>query len=296
MTLNDQAGVLARILANRELHSLFQPIVSLSERRILGYEALIRGASNTPLQSPLPLYATARQAGRLSELEIAARQQSCQTFRELALEGLLFLNVCPETLLEPAHQSGQTLKLLQRLGLSPAQVVIELTEQAPIDDFALLATALHHYRAMGFSIALDDLGAGYSSLRRWSELRPDFVKIDRHFIESIHRDAVKREFVGSILKMAEASRTQVIAEGIETHEELSTLASMGVDLVQGYLLGRPTAAPPREIQTLLPIMEVRSSELAEESTTVASLRVEQVAVGQDILIPEVRARASPSPD
>jgi len=296
MTLNDQAGVLDRILANRELHSLFQPIVSLSERRILGYEALIRGASNTPLQSPLPLYATARQAGRLSELEIAARQQSCQTFRELALDGLLFLNVCPETLLEPAHQSGQTLKLLQRLGLSPAQVVIELTEQAPIDDFALLATALHHYRAMGFSIALDDLGAGYSSLRRWSELRPDFVKIDRHFIESIHRDAVKREFVGSILKMAEASRAQVIAEGIETHEELSTLASMGVDLVQGYLLGRPTAAPPREIQTLLPVMEVRSSELAEESTTVASLRVEQVAVGQDMLIPEVleRFRLQPS--
>jgi len=149
---------------------------------------------------------------------------------------------------------------------------------------------------MGFSIALDDLGAGYSSLRRWSELRPDFVKIDRHFIESIHRDAVKREFVGSILKMAEASRAQVIAEGIETHEELSTLASMGVDLVQGYLLGRPTAAPPREIQTLLPVMEVRSSELAEESTTVASLRVEQVAVGQDMLIPEVleRFRLQPS--
>ena len=73
--------------------------------------------------------------------------------------------------------------------------------------------------------------------------RPDFVKIDRHFIESIHRDAVKREFVGSILKMAEASRAQVIAEGIETHEELSTLASMGVDLVQGYLLGRPTDRP-----------------------------------------------------
>lgn len=80
---------------------------------------------------------------------------------------------------------------------------------------------------MGFSIALDDLGAGYSSLRLWSELRPDYVKIDRHFIDGIHQDAVKREFVGSILKMAEASRAQVIAEGIELPEELAVLAEMG---------------------------------------------------------------------
>jgi EAL domain-containing protein (putative c-di-GMP-specific phosphodiesterase class I) len=124
------------------------------------------------------------------------------------------------------------------LGIPPSQVVIELTEQSPTEDFALLDTALHHYRAMGFSIALDDLGAGYSSLRLWSELRPDYVKIDRHFIDGIHLDAVKREFVGSILKMAKASRAQVIAEGIELPEELAVLAEMGVDLLQGYLMNR----------------------------------------------------------
>ena len=84
-------------------------------------------------------------------------------------------------MLEPKHQPGRTLQLLQTLGIPPSQVVIELTEQSPTDDFTLLDTALHHYRAMGFSIALDDLGAGYSSLRLWSELRPDYVKIDRHF-------------------------------------------------------------------------------------------------------------------
>lgn len=80
---------------------------------------------------------------------------------------------------------------------------------------------------MGFSIALDDLGAGYSSLRLWSELRPDYVKIDRHFVDGIHLDTVKREFVGSILKMARASRAQVIAEGIELPEELAVLSEMG---------------------------------------------------------------------
>ncbi|MNY12256.1 Cyclic di-GMP phosphodiesterase Gmr [compost metagenome] len=99
---------------------------------------------------------------------------------------------------------------------------------------------------MGFSIALDDLGAGYSSLRLWSELRPDIVKIDRHFIDGIHLDPLKREFVGSILQMAKAARARVIAEGVEQLEELQLLERMGVDLVQGYLLGRPQEQPVSE--------------------------------------------------
>lgn len=236
MTTTEQLSALSSILAQSGLHSLFQPIISLSERRIVGYEALSRGPSNSPLHSPIALFAVARQAGRLNELEIACRESACRRFNEQQLPGKLFLNVSPESLLEAAHQPGRTLQLLQDFGIPPSQVVIELTEQTPTDDFQLLQTALHHYRAMGFSIALDDLGAGYSSLRLWSELRPDYVKIDRHFIDGIHQDALKREFVGSILQIAKASRAQVIAEGIELPEELAVLTEMGVDLVQGYLL------------------------------------------------------------
>jgi len=285
MPVTEQASALGLILAQGDLHSLFQPIVCLSERRILGYEALSRGPSNSPLHSPLTLFAAARHAGRLSELEQLARRTACQAFRDLKLEGKLFLNVSPESLLEPAHQPGRTLKLLQSLGIPPSQVVIELTEQAPIDDYALLQTALHHYRAMGFSIALDDLGAGYSSLRLWSELRPDYVKIDRHFIDGIHQDAVKREFVESILKMAKVSRAQVIAEGIELIEELSVLAEMGVDLVQGYLLARPQENPSRDARALLPRLGAALS--AEEEEALASLLIEQQAVDQETTIGEV---------
>ncbi|MGH8355832.1 MAG: bifunctional diguanylate cyclase/phosphodiesterase, partial [Pseudomonas sp.] len=179
------------------------------------------------------------------------------------------------------------LQLLQAFGIPPSQVVIELTEHAPTEDFALLDTALHHYRAMGFSIALDDLGAGYSSLRLWSELRPDYVKIDRHFIDGIHQDAVKREFVGSILQMAKASRAQVIAEGIELPEELAVLAEMGLDLVQGYLLGRPQEQPPRDARTLLPRLESAMPALVEEGSDLSALLNEQLAVTQNTPIAEV---------
>ncbi|QZD72975.1 bifunctional diguanylate cyclase/phosphodiesterase [Pseudomonas sp. 3-2] len=281
MTTTEQLSALSSILTQSGLHSLFQPIICLSERRILGYEALTRGPSNSPLHSPIALFAVARQAGRLSELEIACRQSACRRFNEKQLPGKLFLNVSPESLLEAAHQPGRTLQLLQDFGIPPSQVVIELTEQTPIDDFQLLQTALHHYRAMGFSIALDDLGAGYSSLRLWSELRPDYVKIDRHFIDGIHQDALKREFVGSILQIAKASRAQVIAEGIELPEELAVLTEMGVDLVQGYLLGRPQEHPPRDARALMPKHDSSAVALNDEGSDLSALLNDQPAVNRD---------------
>jgi len=281
MTTTEQLSALSSILTQSGLHSLFQPIISLSERRILGYEALTRGPSNSPLHSPIALFAVARQAGRLSELEIACRQSACRRFNEQQLPGKLFLNVSPESLLEAAHQPGRTLQLLQDLGIAPSQVVIELTEQTPIDDFQLLQNALHHYRAMGFSIALDDLGAGYSSLRLWSELRPDYVKIDRHFIDGIHQDALKREFVGSILQIAKASRAQVIAEGIELPEELAVLTEMGVDLVQGYLLGRPQEHPSRDARALMPKHDSSAVALNDEGSDLSALLNDQPAVQRD---------------
>ncbi|MBH3406991.1 EAL and GGDEF domain-containing protein [Pseudomonas glycinae] len=281
MTTTEQLSALSSILTQSGLHSLFQPIICLSERRILGYEALTRGPSNSPLHSPIALFAVARQAGRLSELEIACRQSACRRFNEQQLPGKLFLNVSPESLLEAAHQPGRTLQLLQDFGIPPSQVVIELTEQTPIDDFQLLQTALHHYRAMGFSIALDDLGAGYSSLRLWSELRPDYVKIDRHFIDGIHQDALKREFVGSILQIAKASRAQVIAEGIELPEELAVLTEMGVDLVQGYLLGRPQEHPPHDARALMPKHDSSAVALNDEGSDLSALLNDQPAVNRD---------------
>ncbi|MGH8438977.1 MAG: bifunctional diguanylate cyclase/phosphodiesterase [Pseudomonas sp.] len=281
MTVTEQLSALSTILAQNALHSLFQPIVCLSERRILGYEALSRGPSNSPLHSPINLFAVARQTGRLTELEVACRESACRRFSQQHLEGKLFLNVSPESLLEPQYQSGRTLKMLHDLGVPPSRVVIELTEQTPTDDFQLLFNALHHYRDMGFSIALDDLGAGYSSLRLWSELRPDYVKIDRHFIDGIHLDAVKREFVGSILQIARASRAQVIAEGIELAEELKVLTEMGVDLVQGYLLGRPQEQPSRDIQQMLGSPNRDIQVLSEDGGNLAALLNEQPAVNQD---------------
>lgn len=278
MTVTEQLSTLDFILAHGDITSLFQPIVSLSERRILGYEALTRGPSNTSLHSPINLLAAARHAGRLNELEMTCRESACRRYAQQRLQGKLFLNVSPETLLDVTHRPGRTLELLHKYGISAANVVIELTEQTPTDDFELLDAALHHYRDMGFSIALDDLGAGYSGLRMWSELRPDYVKIDRYFIDGIHRDVVKREFVESIMKIARASRAVVIAEGIELSEELEILSDMGVDLVQGYLLGRPAEQADLDATVLLPDAGTREDALNDDQPGLSALVLRQSAV------------------
>lgn len=243
MSPDEQLYALDSLLSQHNLQTLFQPVFSIAQRDLHGYEALSRGPADSYLHTPQALFETAQRAGRRTELERACRHAACLRFHEMNLPGKLFLNVSPEALLAPKQSSGSTLALMHSLGIPAHRVVIELTEDMPTGNTAMLAGALACYRSQGFAIALDDLGAGYSSLKLWSELRPEYVKIDRHFIDGIHHDSVKREFVGAILNMAKASRARVIAEGIEQPEELQTLADMGIDLVQGYLLSHPLPAP-----------------------------------------------------
>lgn len=235
---------LVHILRERLLTPLFQPIVDCRQRIIVGYEALIRGPSGSPLHSPAQLFDAASRSGRLFDLDVMAREICIQQFATCELPGKLFVNVTPDTILEPDFRSGLTLQFLEQARLGPERIVIELTEQHPIDNYELMRDAMLHYRTMGFAIAIDDLGAGYSSLRLWSELNPDYVKIDKHFVENLNEDAGKRQFVRSILEIAHGFGSRVIAEGIETAEEFRTLCGMGLTLGQGYYFARPAAQPP----------------------------------------------------
>jgi EAL domain-containing protein (putative c-di-GMP-specific phosphodiesterase class I) len=234
------------ILKYRVLQTLYQPVLDSHDGRVFGYEALVRGPSNSPLHAPLPLIRAATKAGRLFELDLVCRELAIRRFRELELPGKLFLNVSPLSLMEPTFKPGETLRLLNEVGLTPRQVIIELTEQQPLEDYAVLKGAVAHYTEAGFQIAIDDLGAGYAGLRLWSELRPAFVKIDHHFIENISTDAVKREFVRSIHEMAVRLGCRVVAEGIETEDDFRAVQELGVKLHQGYHLGRPLATPLRD--------------------------------------------------
>ena len=237
-------SILHEIIQQRKLTALFQPILNLKTGEFYGYEGLIRGPSDSTLHSPINLFGAATKQGLTLEVEMLSRQIVLETFVQLNLPGNLFLNVSPETLLHPSFKNGCTLDFINKLGLSPQRVVIEITENQPTYDFAGMKAALLHYRAMGFKIAIDDLGEGFSSLRLWSELRPEFIKIDMHFVQGVDTDPIKLQFLKSIQLIAESCGTHVIAEGIETHTELSTICDLGIMLGQGYFISRPAPSPP----------------------------------------------------
>lgn len=240
----DIESSLKDIIQQRKLSALFQPILNLKTCEFYGYEGLIRGPADSPLHAPISLFKAATAHNLLFEIEMLSRQVVLESFVQLNLPGSLFLNVSPETLLHPSFKNGCTLNFLETLRLSPERVVIEITENQPTYDFVAMRNALLHYRAMGFKIAIDDLGEGFSSLRLWSELRPEFIKIDMHFVQGVDTDPIKLQFLKSIQLIAESCGTHVIAEGIETQNELSTIRDMDILFGQGYFISRPTATPP----------------------------------------------------
>jgi diguanylate cyclase (GGDEF)-like protein len=235
------------IIAQRQLSALFQPIVQMQTGEIIAYEGLIRGPSDSPLHAPMNLFKVARANKLTVQVEHLCRKVVLERFAELDLPGKLFLNVSPEILLQRDAPHGETLEYIQRAGIDPGRVIIELTENQPTYDYELMRGAVLHYRNMGFQIAIDDLGEGFSSLRLWSELRPEYVKIDMHFIQGINNDPVKLQFVRSIQEIADKSDTLVIAEGIETQAELLVLRDLGVAFGQGYHLGRPHSQPAKAV-------------------------------------------------
>jgi diguanylate cyclase (GGDEF)-like protein len=235
------------ILKDRLLTARFQPIINLQDGSILGYEGLIRGPSNSRLHAPINLFKAAWEHNLTVPIEHLCRRIVLEQFKLQNLPGKLFLNVSPESLLQRDAMHGCTLDYIHKLGIQPDRVIIELTEYQPTHDYALLHDAIIHYRKMGFEIAIDDLGEGFSSLRLWSELKPEFVKIDMHFIHGINQDPVKMQFVRSIQSIAEKSGTRVIAEGIETQAELLAICKLNVTCGQGYLIAKPHPHPAKTI-------------------------------------------------
>ncbi len=247
---DESANILAqlqRIIQHRLLSARFQPIIQMHSGEILGYEGLIRGPSDSAMHSPLNLFKAAAEHNLTVTVEHLCRRIVLEQFAALKLAGKLFLNVSPECLLLRDVKHGETLDYIHELGINPERVIIELTEYQPTHDYDLLREAVLHYRQMGFEIAIDDLGEGFSSLRLWSELKPEYVKIDMHFIQGIDHDPVKMQFVRSIQSIAEQSGTKVVAEGIETQAELIAIRDLGVACGQGYHIAKPHANPGRAI-------------------------------------------------
>lgn len=251
---------LHRILRDNSLYVVFQPVLDMHGRKYMGYEALIRGPQDSPLHSPAALFEAARHCNLRRELEHACRAAAIREFGRLrALQQIpdckLFINLSASMLGDPVLMHDDMLQSMAAQGLRPDQIVIEITENQKVTDFSIFREVLANYRRLGYSFAIDDLGEGFSNLRMWSEIRPEFVKIDRHFISGIANDVLKFRLVRAMVEIAEACHATLIAEGIEEESEFATIRDLGIRCGQGYLICRPQAHPAPEpsaaIQRLL---------------------------------------------
>ncbi|HJZ89112.1 MAG TPA: EAL domain-containing response regulator [Polyangia bacterium] len=235
--VGDRAG-LERILSRglRSLWMAFQPIVAWPERRIFGYEALLR-SSEPALPQPGALLEAAERLGRLPELGRSIREQVAAQASRTEPDAFLFVNLHPRDLLDDAlYQHSEPLTRLAH------RVVLEITERASLDEIADARTRVQALRKLGFRIAVDDLGAGYAGLTSFAQLEPDVVKLDLALIRDVDHEPTKQRLVRSLAGLCKDMGMLVLAEGVETAAERDMLAELGCELQQGFLFAKP--APP----------------------------------------------------
>ena len=227
------------IIESGSISTVFQPIVSLLDGSVLGYEALSRGPSQSPLQSPDKLFKAAEDCNKTWELELLCRTKAIERAANLSKDKYLFINVDPHIFKDDKFKKGFTKEFLAKHNMSPDCIIFEITEKTCIEDYRSFRTALNNYVEQGYKIAIDDTGSGYSGLKMLSETKPHYVKIDMDLIRNVNDDTFKQSLLECFVKLSEITNMKLIAEGIETEAELSTLINLGVYAGQGFFLSRP---------------------------------------------------------
>lgn len=232
------------VILGEGLTSVYQPIVDLGTGDIFAFEALSRGPRGTPLESPATLFAIADEVDLTVELDRACFRGALRNAMTLEPVHRLFVNLLPMSFYDSAFIEVEVGNLLSAAGLTPANIVFEITERLAIENFASFKRALASYTAMGFGVAIDDVGTRHSNLETVLSLRPHFIKISDVLVRGIARSTVKREMLRSLKHIAETIDAVMIAEGIEHVEDVVALRDLGLRYGQGYYMARPGMAFP----------------------------------------------------
>lgn len=238
-------GPLEKVLVQGGLYPVYQPIISLTDGSIHAHEALIRGPRGTSLHTPDALLRAAAQEGLGFEFEYACLVAAMRTWGQMSVPGRLFVNVSAAALMQLVQMRGPDtlLELIAGMGILPRMLVLEITEHERVEDMDALADMVAQIHMSGVSLALDDFGDGRSSLRLWSQLKPEVVKIDKYFTRNISQHGDKLKTIQALLQIADIFGTALVAEGVETKEDLRVLRDLGIAYGQGYFLGHPDPKP-----------------------------------------------------
>ncbi|WP_456277809.1 EAL domain-containing protein [Bacillus sp. AK128] len=232
-----------RIIHQKDIRLMAQPIFDVATNETTASEILTRGPKGTDMESPLQLFAVARQLNLLFELENIVLEKAFKQMMKHNRQHSIFINFTPITLSNPRFVKAVSRMLRTYRDVNPFRIIIEITERDSIEDYKHFTENIKRLRQMGFRIAVDDTGAGYSSLHTICEVLPDIIKIDRSVIKDIDTNTVKESMLRGLLLIAKETGSIVVAEGIEKEEEASVLFRNKVDLAQGYFYARPEVLP-----------------------------------------------------
>lgn len=236
------------IIYNESLTSHFQPIIRATDRSIYGYEALIRGVDpKGDLVYPDILFSKSQRNDMNFQLDRLCRETALKTAAVKRINQKVFINFIPTSIYDPEFCLSSTVKWANQLEFDPKNIVFEVVETESVKDKEHLKKILSYYRDQGFQIALDDVGEGFSNLNMLIDLRPDIIKVDRHIICDIDKNEFKQSVYQALYDISHKNGIEVLAEGVETIEEINTVEAIGVDYMQGYYFSKPTAEPVRKI-------------------------------------------------
>ena len=239
-----RAQGLDQMIGCRGVVTLYQPILDLHTMEVLGHEVFSRGPAGGPFEDAEHLFALAERTGRLLDLERLCRQQALSSVgRHLKPGTKLFLNTSARALGDPEVAGADFVRQVEGRGLDHSDVVLEITERMAVEEREPYRQLLRHLKREGFGIAIDDMGAGYSSLQALVDVEPDYLKFDISLVRQIDRNVIKRSLLETLVDLSAKIGARVIAEGIEIEPELATLREMGVPLGQGRYLAPPVMLP-----------------------------------------------------
>jgi EAL domain-containing protein (putative c-di-GMP-specific phosphodiesterase class I) len=236
-----QRESLLEIIFDRKVWTVFQPILEIETLQVMGHEALSRGPRGTELQPPLAIFGLAARHGLTEELERCCRRRAFKDWQTFGAPGRLFVNTVSATVRDPSFLGRGVVDYLGP-DLSPRLVTLEITEREIIENLTLYREAMHSFIELGFTFAIDDVGKGYSGLETIASLGVSFLKIDMSLVRGVHEKRVSQQIVKAIHDLGQGVGAAVIAEGVETREELAALKDLGLRYAQGYLFGQPLEA------------------------------------------------------
>ncbi|MCX8083674.1 MAG: EAL domain-containing protein [Calditerrivibrio sp.] len=231
---------LISILDNQSIVTYFQPIFDIRSNTVYAYECLSRGRKiDGSIMPPNIMFESARKTELIFNLDRLCRISALKNAKSKGLDANIFINFTPTSIYNPEYCLKDTIEAAVNLGYNFEKIVFEVVESERVENIEHLKSIFDFYKGMGFRVALDDVGSGYSSLNMLAKLKPDIIKIDMELIRNIHLDTAKKAIVNSLVLISHEIKALTLAEGIESEDELKVIRDLNIDLAQGYFLGKP---------------------------------------------------------